>query len=152
MPWLSFASFASVDYSMQKKYCSNRTERRRSRPRWSELERAERLVQKQVRQRSWAELISEKQVDAIQESYFFGRSTSISGIDTAWVMARSGCGFPFCKASASISMACPVFGGLKIVARNNPLRTHACPVFGKPSIPINGVAIQRSRSISLRIS
>ena len=48
--------------------------------------------------------------------------------------------------------ACPTIGGVIIVAANEPERTQACPVFGKPSAPINGKLSHFSRSCGLAIS
>src|SRR5579885_1884994 len=71
------------------------------------------------------------------------------GTELADVSTRSGTGFPRNIPSTSISMAWPALGGTKIVAASIPLRTQACPVFGKPSQPVNGSFNQRSRSASL---
>ena len=53
--------------------------------------------------------------------------------------------FPVWIACTSISIAWPVFAGTTTVAASSPLRTHAWPVFGRPSAPMKGRPSQRSR-------
>src|SRR5260221_14605710 len=74
------------------------------------------------------------------------------GIEDGAVSARSGGRKHLVSAGISISMAWPALAGAKTVAASSPLRTHDCPVLGKPSQPVKGNLSQRSRSDSLASS
>lgn len=70
----------------------------------------------------------------------FALKFSISGHETGEIKVRSGGSDPPCTALSRNSSASPAVGGTTAVAAKIPLRTHAWPVSGRPSQPVNGKA------------